>query len=119
MSKLPPKRAGYAIHHALVVCGAEGLGGISCAGSTCAWDTPEGEAVIIRPTSRGRRSGSQHTRSQVSRAARRRTTWRCCSRRSADDEAKEVEVEVEVVPSRLAPVLDFVLMNAAPHLLSS
>ncbi|ETW82264.1 hypothetical protein HETIRDRAFT_239495, partial [Heterobasidion irregulare TC 32-1] len=107
---------------ALIVCGAEGLDEISCAGPTRTWemtrDSATGDAVVVERTLEPGATFGLPTHALASVAggapADNADTLRAllALRRGAAGDGGDGEGEV-VVPARLAPVLDFVLMNAA------
>ena len=91
------------VQRALVVCGAEGLDEISCAGSTHAWELRADGSVRER-TLHPRDFGlAAHPLADVAGAspAENAETFRALLCSGAD------------IPERLGPVRDFVLMNAA------
>ena len=90
------------VQRALVVCGAEGLDEISCAGDTYAWDLNQGTITekILSPTQFGL---STHPLSSV---------------KGGDSQVnaetfKTLLTSGAEIPGALEPVLDFVLMNAS------
>lgn len=90
------------VERALVVCGAEGLDEISCAGDTYVWDLKEGEITEtkINPKMFGLKA---HLLAEVagSTPEENSKTFRELLRSGED------------IPERLTSVLDFVLMNAS------
>ncbi|THH04546.1 hypothetical protein EW146_g10149 [Bondarzewia mesenterica] len=90
------------VEHALIVCGAEGLDEISCAGDTHAWELKNGEIreLTLHPTDFGLRV---HALTQVAGGT------------PAENAAtfKLLLTSGDAIPERLTPVLHFVLMNAA------
>ena len=91
------------VARALVVCGAEGLDEISCAGDTHAWSlTPDGRIVesVLHPAQFGL---GTHPLAAVSggRAAENAVTL------------TRLLTSGEAVPEELRAVLEFVLLNAA------
>jgi anthranilate phosphoribosyltransferase len=90
------------VQRALVVCGAEDLDEISCAGETYAWELQDGNITerIIHPRDFGL---STHTLDGVKGA-------------SPQENAKTFKTlltSADQVPERLKPVFDFVIVNAA------
>ena len=91
------------VARALVVCGAEGLDEISCAGDTWAWSlTPDGNIAetVLHPSQFGL---GTHPLAAVSggRASENAATL------------TRLLTSGKEVPEELRPVLDFVLLNAA------
>ena len=91
------------VQRAFVVCGAEGLDEISCAGDTFAWELhPDGSVAerTIHPHDFGLET---HPLSEVrgGTPAENAETFRALLQSGED------------IPAKLTPVLDFVLMNAA------
>ena len=91
------------VQRAFVVCGAEGLDEISCAGDTFAWELhPDGSVTerTIHPRDFGLQA---HSLSEVAGGtpAENAATFRALLQSGED------------IPAKLTPVLDFVLMNAA------
>ncbi|KZV68655.1 anthranilate phosphoribosyltransferase TrpD [Peniophora sp. CONT] len=93
---------GAGVARALVVCGAEHLDEISCAGSTFAWELNEGKITerTLHPSEFGLPT---HSLAEVAGGtpAENATTFR------------ELLCSGKDVPERLKPQLDFVLLNAA------
>ena len=92
------------VERALVVCGAEGLDEISCAGDTYAWSlAPDGEITesVLHPAQFGLRTHPLAVVSGGRASENAATLTRMLTTRGG-------EVEEELVP-----VLEFVLMNAA------
>ena len=97
------------VKRAFVVCGAEGLDEISCAGDTYAWELHADGSVTER-TLHPRDFGlSAHPLSEVSGGTpeENAATFKTLLQSGKD------------IPERLTPVLDFVLMNAAALLVVS
>ncbi|PCH40474.1 anthranilate phosphoribosyltransferase [Wolfiporia cocos MD-104 SS10] len=94
------------VQRALVVCGAEGLDEISCAGETHAWELRDG--VVTELTLHPEQFGLlAHPLSAVAGG-------------TPDENAETFRLLLtsgEDIPERLTPVLHFVLMNAAALLL--
>jgi len=90
------------VERALVVCGAEGLDEISCAGETWAWELLDGEVVqrTLHPSLFGLKT---HPLAEV----------RSGSPAENAETFKRLLTSGEMIPDALIPVLDFVLMNAA------
>ncbi|CAL1713760.1 unnamed protein product [Somion occarium] len=90
------------VERALVVCGAEKLDEISCAGETHAWELKDGEITekTLHPEQFGLKT---HPLSAVSGGtpAENAETFKLLLRSG------------ENIPERLAPILDFVLLNTA------
>ncbi|EPQ54891.1 anthranilate phosphoribosyltransferase [Gloeophyllum trabeum ATCC 11539] len=90
------------VQRAMVVCGAEGLDEISCAGETFVWELKEGQ--ISEKTIHPRDFGLQaHPLTQVAGGTPEENS----------DTFKLLLTSGENVPKELGPVLDFVLLNAA------
>lgn len=90
------------VERALVVCGAEGLDEISCAGDTWAWELHDG--VITEKTLHPEQFGIKtHPLSAV--------TGGTPSENS--ETFKALLTSGEAIPEALHPLLDFVLINAA------
>ncbi len=95
------------VKRAIVVCGAEGLDEISCAGNTYAWELhPDGSVTerTLHPRDFGL---SSHPLSEVASG-------------TPQENAKTFEALLrsgKEIPKELTPVLDFVLMNAAALLI--
>ena len=91
------------VQRAFVVCGAEGLDELSCAGDTFVWELhPDGS--VSERTVHPRDFGLQaHPLAQVAGGSpeENAATFRALLQSGAD------------IPERLTPVLDFLLMNAA------
>lgn len=90
------------VQRALVVCGAEGLDEISCAGDTFAWELKEG--VITERTLNPAQFGlSTHPLSSAKGGSPQENaeTFKTLLTSGAD------------IPEVLTPVLDFVLLNAS------
>lgn len=90
------------VERALVVCGAERLDEISCAGDTFAWELKDGEIteMTLHPDLFGLKT---HALSEVAGG-------------SPEENAatfKTLLTSGEAIPERLTPVLHFVLMNSA------
>ncbi len=91
------------VKRAFVVCGAEGLDEISCAGDTYAWELhPDGSVTerTLHPRDFGL---SAHPLKEVSGG-------------TPEENAETFKTLLQSgkdIPERLTPVLDFVLMNAA------
>lgn len=90
------------VERALVVCGAEGLDEISCAGDTHAWSLKDGiiSQITIHPSDFGLRV---HPLSKVAGG-------------TPDENAatlKTLLTSGEAIPPTLTPVLEFVLLNAS------
>lgn len=90
------------VQRALVVCGAEGLDEISCAGDTHAWELKDG--IISEKTLHPSHFNLEvHTLSKVAGG-------------TPDENAstfKTLLTSGEHIPEALNPVLDFVLLNAS------
>ncbi|TBU37634.1 anthranilate phosphoribosyltransferase [Dichomitus squalens] len=91
------------VQRAFVVCGAEGLDEISCAGDTFVWELrPDGSVAerTVHPRDFGLEA---HPLSEVAGASpeENAATFRALLQSGKD------------IPEKLTPVLDFVLMNAA------
>jgi anthranilate phosphoribosyltransferase len=90
------------VQRALVVCGAEGLDEISCAGDTQAWELKDG--VITQKTLHPSQFGLRvHPLSQVASG-------------TPDENAATLRTLLtsgDAIPTTLAPVLDFILLNAS------
>ena len=91
------------VERALVVCGAEGLDEISCAGATHAWDLFPDGSVVERTLTPADFGLPAHPLADVKGAspAENKATFEALLRSGRD------------VPERLGSVLDFVLMNAS------
>ncbi|KAI0033495.1 anthranilate phosphoribosyltransferase TrpD [Vararia minispora EC-137] len=90
------------VRHALVVCGAEGLDEISCAGETHAWELKDG--TITESTLHPEQFGLQtHPLKNVAGGspAENAEAFKTLLTSGAD------------VPAHLVPILDFVLLNAS------
>lgn len=90
------------VQRALVVCGAEGLDEISCAGETHAWELVDGRVTekTLHPSQFGLPT---HPLSEVSGG-------------TPEENAKTFQLLLksgENIPQQLAPVLHFVLLNAS------
>ena len=95
------------VKRAFVVCGAEGLDEISCAGDTYAWELhPDGSVTerVLHPRDFGLKA---HPLSEVAGGTpgENAETFKALLQSGND------------IPERLTPVLDFVLMNAAALLI--
>ncbi|KAI0629924.1 anthranilate phosphoribosyltransferase TrpD [Trametes polyzona] len=90
------------VERAFVVCGAEGLDEISCAGDTYVWELRDGKVTerVLHPRDFGLQA---HPLSAVAGGtpAENAETFRALLQSGTD------------IPERLTPVLEFVLMNAA------
>jgi anthranilate phosphoribosyltransferase len=90
------------VQRAIVVCGAEGLDEISCAGDTYAWELKDG--VITQKTLHPSQFGlSVYKLSQVAGG-------------SPDENAATLTTLLTsgyAIPPALTPVLDFILLNAS------
>ena len=90
------------VDRALILCGAEGLDEISCAGNTHAWELKDG--VITQMTLHPSQFGlSVHPLAQVAGG-------------TPDENAATLRTLLtsgEAIPSALTPILDFVLLNAS------
>ena len=91
------------VKRAYVVCGAEGLDEISCAGVTHAWELLENGNVRERTLCPADFGLPQHPLSDVKGAT------------AADNAAafKALLMSGDNIPEHLTPILDFVLMNTA------
>jgi len=96
------------VERALVVCGAEGLDEISCAGDTLAWQLVDGVIAERRlhPSLFGLKT---HPLSEVASGTPAENA----------ETLKMLLTSGEAIPGLLTPVLDFVLMNAAALLVIS
>jgi anthranilate phosphoribosyltransferase len=90
------------VRRALVVCGAEGLDEISCAGDTWAWELVDGKITEqkLHPSLFGL---GTHPLSEVASGTPSENA----------ETLKTLLTSGEAIPERLGPVLDFVLLNAA------
>jgi len=90
------------VERALVVCGAEKLDEISCAGITHAWELKDGEITQkeLNPEQFGLKS---HPLSEVTGGPPTENA----------ETFKLLLTSGDAIPERLTPILDFVLMNAA------
>lgn len=98
----------WGVERALVVCGAEGLDEISCAGNTFAWELLDGQITekTIHPAQFGL---SVHPLSSVAGG-------------TPDENAatfRALLTSGDAIPAELVPILHFVLMNAAALLVVS
>ncbi|KII91001.1 hypothetical protein PLICRDRAFT_158469, partial [Plicaturopsis crispa FD-325 SS-3] len=90
------------VERALVVCGAEGLDEISCAGETYAWELIDGTVTekTLRPSDFGL---SPHPISAVVGGSPSENA----------ETFRTLLTSGESIPDKLAPLLDFVLMNTS------
>ena len=90
------------VQRALVVCGAEGLDEISCAGETHAWELIDGRVTekTLHPSQFGLPT---HPLSEVSGGTPEENA----------DSFKLLLMSGKNIPERLTPVLHFVLLNAS------
>ena len=90
------------VQRALVVCGAEGLDEISCAGDTYAWELKDG--IITPKTLHPSQFGLPvHPLSQVAGGTPNENAATL----------KTLLTSGEAIPAALTPVLDFILLNAS------
>jgi len=90
------------VQRALVVCGAEGLDEISCAGDTHAWELKDG--IITQQTLHPTQFGlSTHPLSEVTGGSPTQNA----------ETFKLLLTSGDKIPEPLIPVLDFVLLNAS------
>ena len=90
------------VKRALVVCGAERLDEISCAGDTHAWELKDGQIteLTLHPSKFGLKT---HSLSEVAGGTPEENA----------ETFKLLLTSGENIPERLTPQLDFVLLNAA------